>query len=314
MLRLKLAAALTALAAAAALAAACAGARSTTAAAPKQPFPVTVTAANGKVTIRHRPVRIVSLSPTATEDLFAIGAGPQVIAVDDQSNYPAKAPRTKLSGYTPNPEAVAGYKPDLVVASSGANGLVRALGRLRIAVLLQPSANNLGQAYAQIKTLGVATGRRQRAAALVVRMRVRIRTLVRSVPRPAPAISVYHELSPDYHSATSRTFIGQVYRLFGLHNVADAADKTGSGYPQLSGEYLIAESPRLIVLADTKCCHQSPATVPVRPGWDQISAVKHGDVVGVSDDIASRWGPRIVSFVRIVAAKVKAIEARPASG
>jgi iron complex transport system substrate-binding protein len=234
--------------------------------------------------------------------------------VDDQSNYPAKAPRTRLSGYAPNPEAVAGYKPDLVVASSDATGLVRALGRLRIPVLLQPSAKNLGQAYAQIKTLGVATGRRQRAAALVLWMRVRIRTLVRTVPRPARATSVYHELSPDYYSAASRTFIGQVYRLFGLRNIADAADKTGSGYPQLSGEYVIAESPQLIVLADTKCCHQSPATVAVRPGWDQISAVKHGEVVGVSDDIASRWGPRIVSFVRVVAAKVKAIEARPASG
>src|SRR5437763_15429992 len=131
---------LAALIAAATLAAACAGARSTLAAAPGQAFPVTVTAANGKVTIRHRPRRIISLSPTATEDLFAIGAGRQVIAVDDQSNYPAKAPRTKLSGYTPNPEAVAGYKPDLGVASTNANGLVRALPRLHIAVLRQAAA------------------------------------------------------------------------------------------------------------------------------------------------------------------------------
>ena len=90
-------------------------------------FPVTVHAANGPVTLAHKPARIVSLSPTATEDLFAIGAGGQVVAVDDQSNYPPKAPKTKLSGYTPNAEAIAAYKPDLVVASSDANGLLAAL-------------------------------------------------------------------------------------------------------------------------------------------------------------------------------------------
>src|SRR5256885_1183694 len=77
-------------------------------------FPVTVKAANGKVTIRHRPRRIVSLSPTATEDLFTIGTGRQVVAVDSFSDYPKQTPRTKLSAYTPNVEAIAGYRPDLV--------------------------------------------------------------------------------------------------------------------------------------------------------------------------------------------------------
>jgi hypothetical protein len=78
-------------------------------------FPVTVLASNGKVTVQKRPARIVSLSPTATESLFAIGAGPQVVAVDDQSDYPKIAPTTALSGFTPNVEAIAAYKPDLVV-------------------------------------------------------------------------------------------------------------------------------------------------------------------------------------------------------
>src|SRR3954453_2981005 len=74
-------------------------------------FPVTVRAANGSVRIPSTPKRIVSISATATEDLFAVGAGPQVVAVDDYSTYPENAPRTKLSGYTPNAEAIAGYKP-----------------------------------------------------------------------------------------------------------------------------------------------------------------------------------------------------------
>src|SRR5712671_1024658 len=85
------------------------------ASASSSPFPLTVKAANGAVTIPHRPTRIISLSPTATEDLFAVGAGRQVVAVDSYSTYPPTAPRTKLSGYTPNIEAIAKYKPDLVV-------------------------------------------------------------------------------------------------------------------------------------------------------------------------------------------------------
>ena len=104
--------------------------------------------------------------------------------------------------------------------------------------------------------------------------------------------------------------MGRVYALFGLKNIADAADRTGSGYPQLSGEYVVAQSPDLIVLSDTKCCGQTPAAVAARAGWGGIKAVKNGDVVPVSDDIASRWGPRIVTFVRVVAASVKRAESR----
>src|SRR5919204_306656 len=90
------------------------------------------------------------LPPAATEDLFAIGAGKQVVAVDDQSDYPKRAPRTKLSGFTPNAEAVIGYHPDLVVIAYDPNGLAKALGKAHIRVLVQPSAHSLADAYAQI--------------------------------------------------------------------------------------------------------------------------------------------------------------------
>ena len=263
-------------------------------------YPVTVQAANGPVLIQARPTRIVSLSPTATEDLFAIGAGRQVIAVDDQSNYPAAAPRTSLSGYTPNAEAIAGYRPDLVVVSDD-RGLVAALNRLGITVLLEPAAANLSQAYAQIAQLGIATDHARGAASVVRRMQRQLTALVRSVPKRARRLKVFHELSPDFYSATSSTFIGQVYKLFGFRNIADAADPTHSGYPKLSAEYILAANPDLVVLSDTKCCKQSPKTVAARSGWRNVSAVKHRRVVGVDDDIASRWGPRIVAFARLVA-------------
>ncbi len=256
------------------------------------------------------PSRIVSLSPTATEDLFAIGAGRQVIAVDKDSNYPANAPHTKLDGYQPNAEAVAAYNPDLVVISNDSNGLVNALGKLHIRVLLEPAVANLKGVYAQLKQLGAVTGNAAGAGALVAKLRSQVTSIVHSVPHASKRLTVYHELEPDYYSVTSKTFIGRVYTLLGLHDIADAAKNAGSGYPQLSAEYIVAADPELIVLADSVCCAQTPAKVAKRAGWEHISAVAHGGVLAVNDDIASRWGPRIVDFIREVAAKVRALEAK----
>jgi iron complex transport system substrate-binding protein len=278
--------------------------------APAADFPVTVTTPGGTVTVEHRPARIVSLSPTATEMLYAIGAGKQVVAVDDQSNYPAKAPRTKLSGFTPNVEAVAKVEPDLVIGEAGLTKLAGAFRAVGIPLVVEPSAPSLADAYAQIEQLGAVTGHRAQAAALVKRMKSQIAAILRTVPKGGARLSVYHELDPTYYSATSKTFIGRVYALLGLKNIADAADKTGSGYPQLSSEYIVAASPQLIVLADTKCCGQSPASVGKRAGWSTIAAVEDGDVVGVSDDVASRWGPRVVDFIRLIANTMRAASGR----
>jgi iron complex transport system substrate-binding protein len=250
-------------------------------------------------TMAASPHHIVSLSPTATESLFAIGAGKQVVAVDDQSDYPKRAPHTSLSGYTPNVEAIAGYKPDLVVLSGNPGDVVSGLRRLNIRVLLQPAAKNLAEAYAQIRQLGVVTGHRKAANAVAARMKKTIARTVKAVPKRN--LTVYHELDPTYYSATSNTFIGRIYKLFGLRNIADPAASSGSDYPQLSGEYILSANPSLIVLADTRCCGQSAATVASRPGWSGIAAVRNHRVVGIDDSIASRWGPRIVNFVQSVA-------------
>jgi iron complex transport system substrate-binding protein len=270
------------------------------AAPPAEPFPVTLESAGAPVTIASRPERIVSLSPTATESLFAIRAGDQVVAVDDQSNYPAEAPHSKLSGYQPNVEAIAGYRPDLVVAAFDPSGLVKGLRKLGIPVLLQPAATNLDDAYAEIEALGLATGHEPGARAVVTRMRERIAELVASASA-GKSIAVYHELGPDYFSATSKTFIGSIYKLLGAENIADGAGGKAPDYPQLSAEYILSANPDVIVLSDTKCCGQSPETVAGRPGWSKVAAVRNGHVIPVDDDIASRWGPRTVDFVEIVA-------------
>jgi iron complex transport system substrate-binding protein len=269
-------------------------------------FPLTLTAANGEVKIAAKPTKIVSLSPTATEMLFAIGAGDQVKAVDDQSNYPAEAAAksTKLSGFEPNVEAIAGYEPDLVVIADDTNNLSSALGKLGITVLSEPAAASIDDTYAQIEQLGAATDHVGEAAELVGQMHGDIDGIVKSLPARDVPLTYYHELDPTYFSATSKTFIGQVYSLLGLKNIADPADTDGSGYPQLSAEAIIAANPDLVFLADTKCCQQTAQTVAARPGWNVITAVKDGGVVPLDDDIASRWGPRIVDYLRSVAEAV----------
>lgn len=271
-------------------------------------FPVTITTPAGKVTVERAPRRIVSLSATATETLFALGAGGRVVAVDEQSDHPRNAPRTALSGFTPNVEAIAAYRPDLVVIAYDPKGLSDALRRLGIAVVHHDGAKTLRGAYQQMRQLGAITGRSTQATALVSRMKRQIARVVASTRKRGAGLTVYHELTPDLYSAASNTFVGRVYGMFGLRNVADAADAAGFGYPQLSAEYLISASPDLIVLADSVCCAQRPATVASRPGWSRIAAVRSGSIAVVDDSIASRWGPRLVNFFRAISSAINRLE------
>ena len=271
-------------------------------------FPVTITTPAGKVTVERAPRRIVSLSATATETLFAIGAGGRVVAADEQSDHPRNAPRTALSGFTPNVEAIAAYRPDLVVIAYDPKGLSDALRRLGIAVVHHDGAKTLRGAYQQIRQLGAITGRSTQATALVSRMKRQIARVVASTRTRGAGLTVYHELTPDLYSAASNTFVGRVYGMFGLRNVADAADAAGFGYPQLSAESLISGSPDLIVLADSVCCAQRPATVAARPGWSRIAAVRSGSIAVVDDSIASRWGPRLVNFFRAISSAINRLE------
>lgn len=280
--------------------------KANTTAAQPLPAPAAPRAANGLAIPRH-PVRIVSLSPSATEDLYAIGAGKQVVAVDSYSTYPANAPRTSLSGFQPNVEAIARYRPDLVINDMNANNLVSLLGKLRVPVLLDPAPATLNEAYAELEQLGAATGHEAQAVRVASGMRAQVASIVSSVPRPKRVMTVYHELDQTFYSASSRTFIGQLYSLVGLKNIADKASSSAP-YPQLSSEYIIASNPDLIVLADTVCCGQSYGTVAKRPGWSHIAAVKNHAVLAVNDSVASEWGPRIVLFLRTVAAEVRHLE------
>ena len=264
-------------------------------------FPVTVEGDNGPVTIEAMPEAIVSLSSTATEMLFAIGAGPQVVAVDDQSNHPEQAPVTDLSGFTPNVEAILSYEPDLVVVGFEPGGFVEALAAADIPVIFYDAATALDDTYDQIEGLGVATGHLEEAIAVNETVQSGIEAAVADAPDIPEGTDYYHEVDNTYFTATSTTFIGQIYSMFGLENIADPADEDGSssGYPQLSSEYIVAADPDLIFLANS-FYGESPETVAQRPGWDVLTAVREGNVVGLNSDIVSRWGPRVVEFAESI--------------
>jgi len=241
-------------------------------------------------------VRVVSLSPTATEMLFAIGAGDLVVAVDDFSNYPPEAPMTDLSGFTPNIEAIASYEPTLVVSQAPIEGL-DALG---IENIVQFAAVSFDDVYAQMNQLGAATGFETEAAEASTVLEAEVSALKGAVTQPEVPLTYYHELDTTLFSVTSDTFIGEVYKTLGLVNIADAHDPDGFSYPQLSEEIILTENPDLIFLADTKWEGQSLETVRERPGWSAMTAVEAGNVFELDDDIASRWGPRILDFMEVV--------------
>ncbi len=265
------------------------------------------------------PQCIVSLSPTATETLFALGAGPQVQAVDTDSDFPTTGlPKKRINALSPSVEAIVGIckatashpstKPDLVIISYNANDIQQKLIGLGIKVVAQDAPANLTGAYRQITQLGTLTGHAAKAAAIVAGLKSTIARDVASVPaHPTKVLTVYYELDPTYYSLTSDTFVGSLLKSLGVTNIADPKNTSAdAGYPQLSAEYIVSANPKLIFLADTICCHVNQAVVAKRTGFASVSAVAHHHVVGLNDDIASRWGPRLGILMNQLTAGVKA--------
>lgn len=271
-------------------------------------FPVVIDAPNGQVTVEARPERIVSISPTSTEVLFGVGAGTQVVAVDDQSNFPENVPVTELSGFTPNVEAIASFDPDLVFVSFDPGDVIAGLEALGIPVIMHPTAASIDDAYTQWEQVGAATGNLPGAVAVVADTRASISSAIGALPEGTDTLTYYYELDPTFYTATSLTFVGELIGLTEISNIADASDPDGFGFPQLTAEYIIEQNPTLIYLADTKCCGQSADTVAERPGWDTLDAVANGAVIELDDDVASRWGPRVADLVDDIVASILALE------
>ena len=269
-------------------------------------FPVTV----GELTLENEPQRIVSMSATATEMLFAIGAGDRVVAVDNFSNFPAEtASLEQLDAYQPNVEAISALEPDLVIISYDPGNLVEQLNTLAIPVFTAGAVADLSGAYEQIEQLGALTGQLAEAVQVSSEMQQEIDDIAAGVTKTDPPLTYFYELDPTPYTVTSNTFIGGIMALFGLENIADGVEE-GNDYPQLSAEIIVERNPDIIFLADTKCCAQSAETVAARDGWGDLKAIATGAVVALDDDIASRWGPRLVDLVRSVADAITSVLAK----
>ena len=248
--------------------------------------------------------RIISLSPTATEILFAIGAGEQVVAVDDQSNFPVEAPMTSLSGFTPNIESIAEYQPDLVVASYDPGDLVSGLEALEVKTVLQSAASSMEDTYAQINELGVLSGQESEANELIETIKSDLNEIASK--KVGEGLTYYHEIDNTFYSPTSKTFLGKLYSLLGLVNIADPAIEGGFGWPQLSAEFIIDADPDLIFLGDADW-GESAETVAARPGWGSLTAVEKGQVIPVDTDTSGRWGTLVVDFIKSVRFSIEEI-------
>jgi iron complex transport system substrate-binding protein len=269
-------------------------------------YPITVKFGGYTTTIAKKPTKIISLSPSATEIFYAVGAGSQILAVDNLSNYPANAPVSEISAFEPSVEAILAKKPDLVllsIDSTKAPQIRNALVKLGIPVLMEKAPATLKDVYAENTLLARVTDRQAGAVKLNASMAKSIKEILAKAKKSSK-IRIFHELDDTYYSVTSNTFIGKVYRDFGAVNIADAAaGADNSGYPQLSAEYLLKSDPQLIFLADAQY-GVTADSVSKRAGWSQISAVKNKKIVELPADIPSRWGPRLVDFYKLIGASL----------
>ena len=269
-------------------------------------YPITVKFGGYTTTIAKKPTKIISLSPSATEIFYAVGAGSQILAVDNLSNYPANAPVSEISAFEPSVEAILAKKPDLVllsIDSTKAPQIRNALVKLGIPVLMEKAPATLKDVYAENTLLARVTDRQAGAVKLNASMAKSIKEILAKAKKNSK-IRIFHELDDTYYSVTSNTFIGKVYKDFGAVNIADAAaGADNSGYPQLSAEYLLKSDPQVIFLADAQY-GVTADSVSKRAGWSQISAVKNKKIVELPADIPSRWGPRLVDFYKLIGASL----------
>ena len=265
-------------------------------------YPLTVKFGGYVTKIPKKPTKIISLSPSATEIFFALGAGSQILAVDSLSNFPTNAPISQISAFEPNVEAVIAKKPDLVllsVESMKSSQTRDALMKFGIPVLMEMAPLTLKDVYAENTMLARVTDRQAAGLRLNASMAKSIKNIVAKADK-STKVRIFHELDDTYYSVTSNTFIGKVYKEFGAINIADAASGAdSSGYPQLSAEYLVKSDPQVIFLADAQY-GVTADSVSKRAGWSQISAVKNNKIVELPADIPSRWGPRLVNFYRLI--------------
>jgi iron complex transport system substrate-binding protein len=282
-------------------------------------FPLTVQRSDGRaLTLGSPPSRIVSLSPAATEIIFALGQESRLAAVDNQADFPEAAANfpTKVDAFEPNVEAITALNPDLVLVATDSGGIVGRLDALNIPVLfrdIDTSIRTIEDIFGEVRVLGQITGADNAALDLIQALSGRVRAIESRLQGKSTATGplVFHELDSTFFTASEDTFIGDLYRRLHARNVA--GDGGGNPYPQLTQEAIIAANPDVIILADEEF-GVSVESVKARPGWAAIEAVINDRIHGLNPDIISRPGPRIVDALEQLAALLYPEEFGDAAG
>ncbi len=263
-------------------------------------FPMTVTDAAGRqVTLQKAPERIISLAPSNTEILFAIGLGDRIVGVTTYCDYPEEAKtKPKIGGTaTVNLELVVAAAPDLVLGTNThAKKIVPELESKGLtAIVLDPG--NMEDVLTAITQVGQITGRTKEAEAVVGQMKARIKEIEGKVATAKTTPRVFWEVTRELVTPAPTSFIGDmIIRAGGSNVVKDTSIK----WPRISQEVVIASDPEVIIIGD-HTEQVTPQEISGRPGWRVLSAVKAGRLVPVNPDLVNRAGPRVVDGFEMVA-------------
>jgi iron complex transport system substrate-binding protein len=267
---------------------------------------VTVTDSAGRqLTLMSPPARIVSLAPSTTEIVCAVGACDKLVGVDQFSDFPAEVKTLpKLSdGFNPNYEQIVAAKPDLVlVAGITSPDAIKKLDELKLPLLvIGAEKTTLDTIKSEIKMVGAAVGKADKADAVVNAMEIKIAAVEQKIAQAKNKPRVFWELDATDPAKPFTpgpgSFIAELIVRAGGENIAHNAS---SPYPQLNAEEIIQQNPQVIILSDA-AYGVAPESVGKRPGWDVIDAVKNNKVFPIDDNLVSRPGPRVADGLEAAA-------------
>ncbi|MCA0352927.1 MAG: cobalamin-binding protein [Chloroflexi bacterium] len=261
-------------------------------------YPLTIKDSLGReVTLTAQPSRIVSLAPSNTEILFAVGAGDALVGVTKYCNYPEAAKSIdQIGGFsakTISIETIVALKPDVVFSGDESQQtVIDALAQANIPVIAI-KAENFAAVYENINLIGQATNHPTEAAQVVAEMQTRIDAVTTKTKTLAAAdkLSVFYEVYDEpLMTAGPQTFIGQMVELAGATNIfADVSEE----YPEISAEEVVNRQPAVIIGPESHGDKLTIDLIAQRPGWSQIKAVKDGKIIVLNGDMLSRPGPRL---------------------
>jgi iron complex transport system substrate-binding protein len=272
-----------------------------------QATPTTAALTDGlgrEVSLNGPAQRVISLAPSNTEILFEIGAGSQVVGRDQLSDYPAEVAEVTDIGSAfeaLNTELIVSLKPDLVLAAEiNTPEQVKQLEDLGLTVYYLKNPTTLEEMYGNLEIVAQLTGHADEAATLIMSLKTRVTAVDEKIAPISSRPGVFYELDATDpakpYTAGKGTFITLLIDRAGGYNIASDID----GYPQLSLEQVVAADPAFIILGDARY-GVTPESIAQRPGWENLSAVKNGNVIPFNDDLASRPGPRLVDALEELA-------------